>query len=467
MTDLTRVEHTGERATDGDLREQAAQSHELEWLRPVVGIVQDQRLTGQVRALPRAGLLRDITDTAVLNHVFSVGRITRAELSTLTGISKPTISDAVRRLAARGVLVESGLQTGRRGRIATYYELAATSGWVLAIELDQDGLNTSSSSLAGEVFAESYRPVPPDATQLIGALRTAVNRDRRAAQNRGPLRVLSVSVSNSVDPSRNDIISLPNSPFPEGLINIRRVMDDLGDTVILLENDVNLAAHAERRVGVARDASSFGYLYLGSGLGFAFHLGDQLIRGARGLAGAIGYLPTGPAPAGTVLQALVSQGFGRPDGTALDVRAVRAVLDLARANDPAAGMRIDMFCRTLVVAVAAVHAVNDPELLVLGGPIGKHPWLLNGCGTRWPNSSRSPRRSPQVRSTARPPCAGRRCARWPTAVSSCSTAPRASGSAGPIAVAATEASVRLARSRSGRARRAEARNRPTRGASGK
>ena len=52
------------------------------------------------------------------------------------------------------------------------------------------------------------------------------------------------------------------------------------------------------------------------------------------------------------------------------------MLDLARANDPAAGMRIDMFCRTLVVAVAAVHAVNDPELLVLGGPIGKHPWLL-------------------------------------------------------------------------------------------
>ena len=76
------------------------------------GSCQDHRLAGQDRALPRAGLLRDITDTAVLNHVFSVGRITRAELSTLTGISKPTISDAVRRLAARGVLVESGLQTG-------------------------------------------------------------------------------------------------------------------------------------------------------------------------------------------------------------------------------------------------------------------------------------------------------------------------------------------------------------------
>lgn len=376
MTDLTRVEHTGGRATEADPPEKVPQSHGLGWLRPATEAPYDQHSAGQDPALPRAGLLRNMTDTAVLNQVFSLGRITRAELSASTGISKPTISDAVRRLAAHGVLVENGLQTGRRGRIATYYELATTSGWVLAIELDQDGLNTSSSSLAGDVFAESYRPLPSDATQLSHALRTAVSRDRRAAQHRGPLRVLSVSVSNSVDPSRNDILSLPNAAASAGLINIRSVLDHLGDTVVLLENDVNLAAHAERRVGVARDATSFGYLHLGSGLGFAFHLGDQLIRGSRGLAGAIGYLPTGPSPARTVLQALVGQGFGRPDGTALDVRAVRAVLDLAQARDPAATMRIDAVCQTLVVAVAAVHAVNDPELVVLGGPIGKHPCLL-------------------------------------------------------------------------------------------
>ena len=72
MTDLTRVEHTGERATDEDPHGQAAESHGLEWLRPATGTVHDQRLAGHDRALPRAGLLRDITDTAVLNHVFSL-----------------------------------------------------------------------------------------------------------------------------------------------------------------------------------------------------------------------------------------------------------------------------------------------------------------------------------------------------------------------------------------------------------
>src|SRR6476661_6140575 len=73
--------------------------------------------------LPRAGMLRDITDGSVMDQVFSIRRVTRAGLSASTGISKPTISDSVRRLEDAGVLIETGHQTGRRGRIATIYEL--------------------------------------------------------------------------------------------------------------------------------------------------------------------------------------------------------------------------------------------------------------------------------------------------------------------------------------------------------
>ncbi len=385
MTNLTRVEQAGGRATDSALSEPTTPSRgsteSRPGSRPQSTSTVDRRRDDPEQTLPRAGLLRNITDTAVINRVFGVGKITRAELAAVTGISKPTISDAVRRLSERGILVESGMQTGRRGRIATYYELAQTSGWVLAIELDPDGLNTLSSSLAGEVFGESYRPTPLSAPLLVKTLQAAVDRDRRAARGRGPLRVLSVSVANPVDPAHNNIITMPNSPFPEGLVNLRNVLDDLGDTTIMLENDVNLAAHAERNVGVARSVSSFGYLHVGSGLGFAFHFGDQVIRGFHGLAGEIGFLPTGSAPAATVLEALVRQGFGRPNGATLDVAEVRSVLDAAMVGDPAAALRIDAFCRTLVTAVAAVHAVNDPELLVLGGPLGRHPYLLERLRT--------------------------------------------------------------------------------------
>lgn len=56
---------------------------------------------GPGRELPRLGLLREMTNGAVLEQVFARGRVTRAELSALTGISEPTISQSVRRLRMR------------------------------------------------------------------------------------------------------------------------------------------------------------------------------------------------------------------------------------------------------------------------------------------------------------------------------------------------------------------------------
>jgi predicted NBD/HSP70 family sugar kinase/biotin operon repressor len=321
------------------------------------------------------GVLREMTDRAVFAQVLATGRITRAELSSATGISKPTISDAVRRMSERGILVESGHQTGRRGRVGTYYELAPDAGWVLAVELDADGVQASASALSGEELGDSYRPMPADRQQLTRAVRTAVRRHTRAVQDRGPLRVVSLSVASPVDPIRGETIPVRHSPLSSRLRNVRAVLGNLGETAVLVDNDVNFAARAEREIGVAQQASSFGYLYLGAGLGFAFHFGDHLVRGAHGLAGEIGLLPTGPDRDVTVHDTLLRLGFGRPDG-ALDVECIRNLLDRAAAGDPTADAQVDAIANVLVVAIVGIQAVNDPELLVMGGALGRHPVLL-------------------------------------------------------------------------------------------
>src|SRR5436305_10806992 len=57
------------------------------------------------------------------------------------------------------------------------------------------------------------------------------------------------------------------------------------------ENNVNLDAVAERRRGVAAGSEGFALLWLGEGRGLAIDLGGTLLRGARGGAGEIGYMP--------------------------------------------------------------------------------------------------------------------------------------------------------------------------------
>jgi predicted NBD/HSP70 family sugar kinase len=334
-----------------------------------------------------------MTDRAVLDRVFAAGRVTRAELASLTGISKPTISESVRRLEAAGVLRAGGIdQTGRRGRVATFYEVAADAGYVLAAEVNQHGVHTLAANLAGATVDERRHGAvrPGDRAALAEAVRATVAAAVAAGAVHGPPRAVAVSVANPVDPVTREIIALPNSPFPEGRLSVRDTLAGLADPApLLVDNDVNFSALAERRSGAASTAESFVYLYLGAGLGMSYYHGDQLVRGAHGLAGEIGYLVTEPADDSAaddtaaaaggpvrLSEAIAALGFGRPDGPALDVTAIHRALAEAAAGDPRAGAVVRRLGAAVARAVAAVCAVVDPDLVVLGGPVGTHPGLL-------------------------------------------------------------------------------------------
>ena len=318
------------------------------------------------RPLPRLAMLRELTDRAVLDHVFAHGRTTRVELATTTGISKPTISESVRRLEAAGALRATGTdQTGRRGRIATFYELAADAGRVLALEVNQQGIRVLTTDLTGAVLTE--RQDAPTGQPVSPAVRAAV--DAARAESGGPLRAVALSVANPVDPITRTVIRLRDSPFPEGAVHARDIGVD-----VLLDNDVNFSALAERREGAAIGAESFAYVYLGAGLGVSLYLGDQLVRGAHGLAGEIGYLTTRSGE--PLAKALAGQGFGRADAPSLDVDALLRILDQA-ATAPAAEKRLRRLGATVGGAVAALATIFDPEVVLLGGPVGSRPELIS------------------------------------------------------------------------------------------
>jgi predicted NBD/HSP70 family sugar kinase len=142
---------------------------------------------------------------------------------------------------------------------------------------------------------------------------------------------------------------------------------------VAVDNDVNLAAIAERQRGVGTDAETFALLWLDHGLGLAIDLGGTLMRGAHGGAGEIGYMPLG----------LSARRDMRYDTNDLDgVLAGPAVMALAAAHGvmaptPAAAVAaggaafIAALAQRVSVAIAAVVAVLDPDLVVLAGAVGQ------------------------------------------------------------------------------------------------
>jgi len=141
-----------------------------------------------------------------------------------------------------------------------------------------------------------------------------------------------------------------------------------------VENDVNLAAVAEQAAAGTAAAGCSALLWLGDGLGLAVHLGGVLHRGATGGAGEIGYMPV-PHPSGRgsiPLQDLT----GGPEVLRLarshGLRGSSAQTAVSRAADSAlgAGFLRELAAR-VALALAAIVAVLDPDVVVLGGPVGR------------------------------------------------------------------------------------------------
>src|SRR3954464_15804047 len=89
---------------------------------------------------PSLELLRSLSDEHVLRALMTQRHATRAEIAAATGLSKPTVSESVRRLGAAGVVVDTGERTTGRGRVGTYYALSPAIGCALAIGIAPEGI---------------------------------------------------------------------------------------------------------------------------------------------------------------------------------------------------------------------------------------------------------------------------------------------------------------------------------------
>jgi predicted NBD/HSP70 family sugar kinase len=325
-------------------------------------------------AKPSLELVRSLTDEHVLRTLMRHRRLTRAELAGEIGISKPTAGESVRRLTERGLVVDTGDRTpgGRgRGRVGSYYALAPAVGVALAVSIAPEGVVAECVDAYGDTIRRAERAIdrPARPAQVAAAVRAA------AAEVGGAVvpRLAVVSAADPVDRASGRLVQLPDAPFLVGELDPVTILSPQVDGPIVVDNDVNWAARAERDHAGAAVLRDFAYLYLGEGLGCAIVSDGEIRRGGTGLAGEIAHLITvGPGGRATRLIDVFGElDLRRPGSTAIDVERLRSV-----CADPAAAATRDALSRAIGGVVAATVALADPERIIVGGPWG--PALLDG-----------------------------------------------------------------------------------------
>ncbi|MEU2113608.1 ROK family transcriptional regulator [Streptomyces sp. NPDC019507] len=324
---------------------------------------------------------RAINDRLALRLLQQEGPLTANQLKTLTGLSRPSVADLVERLQESGlvrVVGEAGEQ--RRGPNARLYGIVADRAHLAALDVRTQGLSVVVADLVGATLAEATLPIGSD-TGTEPAVERAVALLESTAREAGVRRLHSVGIGapGLIDPVTGELRN--STKLPAWHRRLVAALQHRLPATVLVENETNLAAVAEQRLGSARDLDDFVLLWLGQGVGAAVVLGGALRRGASGGAGEIGFLPvpgTGGLPSATGCDA----GFHALAGAAavrglaarhgVDGEAEEAVRAAAAGKCP--GGRGDAFLDALAgqlaVGAAAVAAVLDPGCVVLGGEIG-------------------------------------------------------------------------------------------------
>jgi predicted NBD/HSP70 family sugar kinase len=321
-------------------------------------------------------LLKHLNERTVLETIREGAPISRAEISRRAGISKPTVSLALRSLLEAGLVRETSPEPGRPSYGAVYFEPAPDAAFVLGFDLGARFLRGAACDLSGEVRAREDVELPaPDAdTALatIARLRTSLVETTELPQEL--IDGVVVGIPGVVEPDSGRINLALNVTGLEERALAAELQEQLG-LAVTLENDINLAALGEHWRGVAREVDDFAFLSIGTGMGAGIVLRGELHRGHNGAAGEVDYALGGGLrddvdPCAAAVSALAAE-LGVTGSS--DARAVFAA---ARNGDRPAREVVEETARRIALHVAPIAAVADIGLVVLGGGIGANGDLL-------------------------------------------------------------------------------------------
>ncbi len=245
---------------------------------------------------------------------------------------------------------------------------------VMAFDLGGTDIKAARVTKAGVV--RGFRRVPSCALEgedaLFGAVRAA------ADQLGGPMgpAVAGFGCPGAIDPRTGTLQArTPHVALPADYPLLARLERALGVRVAL-DNDANMAALGEHRVGAAKGARVSLTITIGTGVGCGIIVDDRIFRGAHGGAGEIGHMPLGaesPACRCGV------PGCAEPiaSGSGIVARAREAGLQVASAREvfesghPRAPYIIERMIEGLGRMLGAATQLLDPDVIVLGGGVSQ------------------------------------------------------------------------------------------------
>lgn len=328
----------------------------------------------------------DVTRSAILARLGAQGPASRADLARSLDVSPALITQLVKELISDGLVDEREHSPSQGGRPARILGLVASAGHAIGLKIAPDHLAFVEVELDGTVIRSAQEPFDAAAATLLEGLGHATEQFISGGEGL-PILGIGVAIPGTVDAQGSGIVDsyqLGWNDVPIGP-TLRRILG----LPVLVENNVNALAMAERLFGIGRNHETFLTLTIGTGVGAGLVMDGVVLRGGSGGAGEIGHVPVVDHGAlcscGNYgcLETIVGQAAlerrARDEGIIPEASSIGA---LTRAADEGDLRAIAVFRdagTTLAKVLASVVQVFDPESVIVLGE-GTAAWKYWAIG---------------------------------------------------------------------------------------
>jgi len=316
---------------------------------------------------------------AILTHLRAARRAPVSAIAKDTGLSRQAVSRSLAVLESMDLVEISAPDrtVATAGRPPQMVRFRAEAGHVLSVDVSPGRVRVVVADLAGDFVVDSTTRVPRSGA-FTDALAEAIGQAiHRAGVRPDEIWHASAAAAGITDPATGHVRLSPSMPEIVGDAVPSGIRAAGITAPLYVDNDVKLATEGERWRGTPHVEDSMVFIDWGERVGAGIVLRGELYRGASNDAGDLGYLDLvapetgdgdlGPFERWVGTRALLSIA-GRAAARTVTLPELAAA---ARIGEDWALAAIGEVAARFAKGVAAIRALLDPEVIVLGGDIAE------------------------------------------------------------------------------------------------
>jgi glucokinase-like ROK family protein len=240
-----------------------------------------------------APILVNSAEVEVMRVLRRQGRISRSEISHITGWSKAKASQEIRGLVDKGYLVEVGEGASQGGRRPRLLRINNQLGYVAGIDIGATSLDIALADVTGSILQRCSEPtdvkLAPE-TVLGRCSELLLELIQAQGATREQILGIGIGVPGPVDFARGVLVAPPLMPEWENFPIRDFFKRSFTSAFVVVDNDVNIMALGEQRAGDGTGIDHFIFVKIGTGIGAGIISNGKIHRGSDGCAGDIGHI---------------------------------------------------------------------------------------------------------------------------------------------------------------------------------